>query len=68
MRLRWNGGGKPEHVDNDENDFGGTVVRGTTSIWFHVESDAGFSYTSATDGQKSLVGEIWRERNGVFHH
>jgi hypothetical protein len=66
MRLKWHGGGERERVD-DENDFTGTVVRGPSSIWFHVESDDGFSYTSDTEGQQSLVGEVWSERNGVFH-
>jgi hypothetical protein len=68
MKLRWHGGGKRERVDDDENDFGGTVVRGPTSIWFHVESDDDFTYTSDTEGQTSVVGEVWRERNGVFHN
>lgn len=67
MKVRWHGGGQRERVDNDENDFGGTVVRGPTSIWFQVESDDGFSYTSDSHGQTSVVGEIWNERNGVFH-
>lgn len=67
MRLRWHGGGERERVDDDENDFGGTVVRGSTSIWFHVDSDDGFSYTSERNGQQSVVGEVWSERNGVFH-
>jgi hypothetical protein len=67
MQLTWHGGGQRERVDDDENDFGGTVVRGPASIWFHVESDDGFTYTSDPDGQQSIVGEVWTERNGVFH-
>lgn len=67
LKVKWFGGGKPERVDDDVNDFGGTVVRGRTSVWFHVDGDDGFSYTSDTHGQKSVVGEVWSERNGVFH-
>jgi hypothetical protein len=67
MKVSWHGGGKLERVDDDENDFGGTVVRGPTSVWFHVDSDDGFNYTSDTHGQKTVAGEVWRERNGVFH-
>jgi hypothetical protein len=67
MKLRWKGGGERERVDDTENDFGGTVVRGPASVWFHVDSDDGFSYTSDKNGQNTVVGEVWSERNGVFH-
>ncbi|TCC49082.1 hypothetical protein E0H75_21325 [Kribbella capetownensis] len=68
MNVTWKGGGKLERVDDDEKDVGGTVVQGPASVWFHVESDDGFSYTSDRHGQKTLVAEVRSERNGVFHH
>ena len=68
MKLTWKGGGKLQHVDDDEKDVGGTVVQGPASVWFHVETDNGFTYTSDREGQKTVVAEVRNERNGVFHH
>ena len=67
LKVNWKGGGERVRVDDDEKDVGGTFVRGPASVWFHVESDDGFSYTSDRHGQKTVVAEVWSERNGVFH-
>ena len=67
MKVSWKGGGERVRVDDDEKDVGGTFVRGPASVWFHVESDDGFTYTSDPQGQQTVVAEVWSERNGVFH-
>lgn len=65
MTMTWSGGGQVSHVRDAANQFTGRKVTGTSHISWTITS-GGFTFTASESGQKSLVSEVWKERNGTF--
>lgn len=65
MTMTWSGGGAATQVSDAANEFAGRRVSGTSHISWTLEM-SGFSFTAEESGQKSLVSQVWKERNGVF--
>jgi hypothetical protein len=65
MTMTWSGAGEVTQVSDPANGFTGRRVTGSSHISWTVEMN-GFLFTADESGQKSLVSEVWKERNGNF--